>query len=90
MKVKYLKRNLKNTRKTLKNLAKDYKVKFRWTQWPKDKIILVSFEKKVTRKYTRVVCENLDEAKVAYGNYKPAMVKYNLERKLVRWLNDED
>lgn len=87
MKAKYLKKNLKATKKLLKNVAWDYQVKVKWEIDPKKPNIYVW----LTRKFggsKHLFIVTLPEDKISYGKYKPAMVAYNVKRSMERWLTD--
>lgn len=87
MKIKYLKRNLQNTKKELKRLAKDYKVRIHWEELPNKPEIIVEFEKKYSSSLRCIKIIVLPADKIAFGKYRPPMVRYNLERSLVSWLH---
>lgn len=87
MKVKLLKKNIKRTRRELKFLAKLYRLKMRWEESPKTPYIWVDFEKRISTDYKCVKVIELPADKIAYGKYKPSMVKYNVERQLQSWLS---
>lgn len=86
MKAKYLRQNIKATKRELKSLAKSYKLKIKLRSSPINHKMQVLFVcmKPVPYSYL-LVCE-LAEDKIAYGLYKPSMVRYNLERKIISWL----
>lgn len=86
MRIKYLKKNLNETKRQLKILAKSYKLQMKWEEPSKTPYIWVDFEKKISHKYKCVRMINLPAEKIAYGKYKPGMVVYNVERQIQSWL----
>lgn len=88
MKVKYLRKNIKNVKKALKQLAKDYKVNVKFVQYDNKRIMFADFSFKKSRKEEFVKIVQLSEDKIAYGLYKPALVTYNVERQLIDWLHE--
>lgn len=86
MKTKYLRKNIKAVKKELKSLAKDYKLKVEFESSPTNHRMWADFSYKKTPKYKHILVSELAEDKIAYGLYKPGMVRYNLERAIVSWL----
>lgn len=87
MKAKYLRKNLNNTKKALRELCYDYKVKLNWETDPKQPKIYIAITKRIPH-YKCIKIIVLPEDKIAYGKYKPGMVVYNVERQLSKWLSE--
>lgn len=86
MKVKYLRKNLRKTKQELRRLAREYHLKVKFDSSDSNCYLYVWFSRKLAPKHYSVVFVNLPEHKIAYGLYKPGMVAYNTERKIVKWL----
>lgn len=88
MKIRLLKKNLRVTKSSIKELAKLYKVKVKWEDNPEKPIIDLTFVRRINKMHTCILLQRLSADKIAYGKYKPGMVCYNVERKLQSWLNE--
>lgn len=86
MKAKYLRQNIKATKREIKLLAKVYKLKVKLWSSPVNHKMQVQFIYMKPKPYNHLLSCELAEEKIAYGLYKPAMVRYNLERKIISWL----
>lgn len=86
MRVKYLKRNLKNFRKLLKKFARQYKMRVHFESRGEDRYLWVTFQYKSPQhvKYINII--RVDEYRIACGVYAPALAAKNIERQVLAWL----
>lgn len=60
----------------------------KWEDLSKIPYVWVSFETKIFNKFKYVKRIYLPAEKIAYGKYKPSLVRYNVERQIQSWLKD--
>lgn len=89
MNAKIQKNNLKLVKNELKQLCKAYDLGFRWEIDEFEPLIWVEYiytMKRRGKKQEYRLLSSLKQDKIAFGQYKPSMVQYNEENRIVKWL----